>query len=72
MRGINFQSLLKNWDTIVHKLCEEASTHDVLQIVYQHVQLMEKDFKSRKINAEKIEQASKLIEQALKLLDPEG
>jgi len=72
MRGINFQSLLKNWDTIVYKLCEEVSTHDVLEIVIQNVHLMAKELNKNNIDSTKVESALVLLEQALELLDPEG
>ena len=72
MRGINFQSLLKNWDTIVYKLCEEVSTHDVLEVVIQNVHLMAKELNKNNIDSTKVESALVLLEQALELLDPEG
>lgn len=72
MRGINFQSLLKNWDAIVYKLCEEVSTHDVLEIVVKNVHLMAKELKKNNIDSTKVESALVLLEQALELLDPEG
>lgn len=72
MRGINYQSLLKNWDLITHKLCEEVSTHDVLNVVTSHVKLMVDDFKSKKMNSLKVEAAYKHLQAALELLDPEG
>lgn len=72
MRGINFRSLLQNWDTIVHKLCEEVTTHDVLNIVRDHVKLIVCDLEKNKINSEKAKKALKHIEEALILLDPES
>jgi hypothetical protein len=72
MRGINFQSMLKNWDLITHKLCEEVSTHDVLNVVTDHVKLMIDDFKGKKLDSSKVEAAYKHLQAALKLLDPEG
>lgn len=72
MRGINYQSMLKNWDLIIDKLCEEVSTHDVLSVVLQHVNLMADELESKKLNAEKVNKAKKLLEEALSLLNPEG
>jgi hypothetical protein len=72
MRGINFQSLLKNWDTIVHKLCEEVTTHDVLSIVTEHVKLIVDDLNKNKIDSSKAKEALEHLKQAIKLLDPEG
>jgi len=72
MRGINFQSLLKNWDLIIDKLCEEVSTHDVLQVATQHVKNMIPELKKKKIDSKKAEEAYKHLQAALKLLDPEG
>jgi hypothetical protein len=71
MRGINFQSLIKNWDTIVHKLCEEVSTHDVLEIVTQHVDLIISDLEKNKYNTAKAIEAKNHLQKALQLLDPE-
>lgn len=72
MRGINYQSMLKNWDLIIHKLCEEVSTHDVLEIVLKHVSIYIEDLKTHKMSTEKAEQARKHLEAALSLLNPEG
>jgi glucan phosphorylase len=71
MRGINFQSMLKNWDSIIHKLCEEVSTHDVLEIVKNHIQLMVEEFNKNKLNSSKIEEALNHVSIALELLNPE-
>ncbi len=71
MRGVNFQSMLKNWDSIIHKLCEEVSTHDVLEIVKNHIQLMVEEFNKNKLNSSKIEEALNHVSIALELLNPE-
>lgn len=71
MRGINFRSLLHNWDSVIHKLCEEVTTYDVLTIVRNHVELMVKDLKQNKINSDKAEKALKHLDEALSLLNPE-
>ena len=72
MRGINFQSMLKNWDAIIHKLCEEVSTHDVLEIVTKHVEVYAKELKNNKMNDKKAVDALNHLKKALALLDPEG
>lgn len=71
MRGINFRSLLSNWDTVVHKLCEEVTTYDVLTIVKEHVKLIIQDLEDQKINSDKAKKALVHLEQALALLNPE-
>lgn len=71
MRGVNFQSMLKNWDSIIHKLCEEVSTHDVLEIVKNHIQLMVEEFNKNKLNSSKIEEALNHVSIDLELLNPE-
>ena len=71
MRGINFRSLLNNWDSVIHKLCEEVTTYDVLTIVRNHVGLIVKDLKKNKMNSDKAEKALKHLDEALSLLNPE-
>lgn len=72
MRGIHYPSMVKNWDTIIYKLCEEVSTHDVLSIVTENVKLLVDDLKRNKINNSKAKEAYKHLQKALDLLNPEG
>jgi len=71
MRGIHFPSLLKNWDIIVDKLCEEISTHDVLLCIKENLLRKRKELAKNKYNVEKIDMSIKKLEEILKLIDPE-
>jgi hypothetical protein len=71
MRGINFQSLLKNWDLIIDKLCEEISTHDVLLVVQKNLISKREELNKNGYNCEKIDMAINKINQVLNLIDPE-
>jgi len=62
---------MREWNTIVHKICEETSTFDVLTVVLKHIEIMQKEFEEKKICSKKIEQAKEKIREALELIDPE-
>ena len=71
MKGINHRSLLQNWDTVLHKLCEECSVYDVLSIVSENLKNDLKKIKSLSLNDEKIIKAIEKISEAMMLLNPE-
>lgn len=71
MRGINLRSLISNWDAVVHKLCEEVTTYDVLTICLEHVKLVQQEFEKNKINSTKQKKAIEHLKKALELLNPE-
>jgi septum formation topological specificity factor MinE len=64
--------MLKNWDAIIHKLCEEVSTHDVLEIVTKHVEIYANELRINKMDDEKVVEALEHLKKALILLNPEG
>lgn len=70
-QGYNFKALVQKWEEIVHRLCDEVTPHDVLSAVKQYLDLVQKDFEKQNLNGERFKKASDLLEQVLKLLDPE-
>jgi gamma-glutamyl-gamma-aminobutyrate hydrolase PuuD len=71
MRGINYRSLLSNWDAIIDKLCEECSVHDVLSIIQQNLKKDAKRLESLSICPKKILEAIDKVGEAMVLLNPE-
>jgi broad-specificity NMP kinase len=71
MRGVNFQTLLKNWDLIIDKLCEEISTHDVLLVIQKNLINKREELNKHGYNLQKIDMAIVKINQVLNLIDPE-
>jgi hypothetical protein len=71
MRGINFQSLLKNWDLIVDKLCDEVSTHDILLVIRKNLEIKIRQYEENKFDTTKSKLALQKIDEILKLIDPE-
>lgn len=71
MRGINFQSLLKNWDLIIDKLCDEVSTHDILLAIKNNLDRKKYELEKNNYDAKRIKKAILKMEEILKLIDPE-
>ncbi len=79
MRGINYRALNSNWMSIIDKLCEEKTPHDVLDVVVQHLE-------QTKVMTEKLSMKSdnivcairdlkigiSHIKQGMRHIDPEG
>jgi hypothetical protein len=72
MKGINYRSLLANWDTIIDKLCDECSVHDVLGIITDNLQKDCKKLQSMSLSSKNIEEAIKKIKEAMVLINPES
>lgn len=71
LRGINFQSLLRNWDLIIDKLCDEVSTHDILMAIKSNLQRKKEEFDTNNFDSKKLNKAILKIDEVLKLIDPE-
>ena len=71
MKGINYRSMLLNWDAIIDKLCDECSAHDVLGVVLKNLKKDAKKLESLSLNSKKISDAISKIQDAMNLLDPE-
>ena len=71
MRGINFQSLLKNWDVIIDKLCDEITTFDVLTVIRNNLARKSEELQKNNYDNKKIKNAIQKLDEVLKLIDPE-
>jgi len=79
MRGINYRALNSNWMSIIEKLCDEKTPHDVLDVVVQHLEntkIMSEKLSMKSdniINAIKeINRGIYHIKQGMRHIDPEG
>lgn len=71
MRGINFQALLKNWDVIIDKLCDEITTFDVLTVIRNNLARKSEELQKNNYDNKKIKNAIQKLDEVLKLIDPE-
>ena len=71
MKGINYRVLMNNWDTIVDKICDEMTPHDVLRVVADHIKRNINDSKKHKIPFSNLEEGHKLIIEAMNKINPE-
>lgn len=72
MRGINYRQLLSNWDSILYKLCEECTPHDCLGQIRLYLESSAKTAHSSGVQFAQINKAIKLIDEAMKCIDPES
>lgn len=72
MKGINYRSLIANWDAIIEKLCEECTPHDVLGVVHDHLNKCVMKFNALGVQADNMQRAIVKIEEAMKEIDPDG
>lgn len=79
MRGINYRSLNSNWISIIDKLCEEKTPHDVLDVVVQHLEQTKDIAEKLSMKSDSIENAIRYlkigilnIKQGMRHIDPEG
>lgn len=79
MRGISYRAMSENWISIVDKLCDEKTPHDVLGVVLEHLKttkiMAEKmAFRSDNLNyaIRELEQAVHHIKMGMKHIDPES
>jgi hypothetical protein len=72
MKGLNYNSLLSNWDLIIDKLCEECTPHDVLGVVLKNLQNTASMCEKLKIKNDNLNMAISNIEEAMKLINPES
>lgn len=68
---INFKKLLSDWDNILIRMCDEFTTHDVLEVVSEYLNLVISDCKDYDFACDKVKKAKKLLDEAVNLLDPE-
>ena len=71
MKKPNYVWMLQNWQQVVKKLCEECTTHDVLEVFCLHVDEMADQLDSAGMSSRKVREAASKIREALSLLDPE-
>jgi hypothetical protein len=71
MKGINYRSMISNWEAIIEKLCDECSVHDVLGVVITNLKRDAKKLESLSICPKKILGAIDKVGEAMSLLDPE-
>ena len=71
MRGLNYNKMLKEWDRIIDKVCEECTPHDVLMVVRQHLERQATKNKELGLKGDKFDKAVKHITQAMKHINPE-
>lgn len=71
MRKPNYAWLLQNWQLVITKLCEECSTHDVLELFCRHVEDVADELDAAGISSKNARQAGGKLREALALLDPE-
>jgi hypothetical protein len=79
MRGINYRSLNEKWISIIDKLCDEKTPHDVLGVVVDHLKatkvITEKmGYKSENLahGIRELERGIMHIKLGMKHIDPEG
>lgn len=71
MRGVNYRQLLANWDTVIDKLCEECTPHDVLGVVKRHLERSSEDARRSGLNFGNIDKAIELLTGVMSCIDPE-
>ncbi len=71
MKGINYRSLLDNWEAVIDKLCEECTPYDVLEVVAKNVNNIIVLTEKLKVHNQHLKDAQAKIQEAMKLLDPE-
>jgi hypothetical protein len=69
--AINVRRLVKDWDNVIIKLCDEVTPHDVIEVVATYLDLIVSDCEQFDFECEKVKKAKELLNQALQLLDPE-
>lgn len=72
MRGINYRSLVSNWESVIDKLCEEVTPFDVMNVVLKHVKNTAKICEDVNVPNKNLNDFIQQVEEALKLIDPEG
>jgi len=72
MKGINYNSMLANWDLIIEKLCEECTPHDVLGVVVENLERTRQMCEKMSFNQDHLAQAIDNIKLAMKLINPES
>ncbi len=72
MSRLNHRKLLAEWDTIIMRLCEEVTTHDVLGVIDEYLGLVAGDLKRLKRDGSRVAQCRKHIQEARKAIDPES
>ncbi len=71
MRRPNYNWILQNWRLVASKLCEEVTTHDMLDMFIDHVQEARAELDRARINSTKYQQALLKLQEAKALLDPD-
>lgn len=71
MRGVNFRMLLANYRSVVDKLCDELSTHDILCAIKENLARKVCELEKNKFSTEKTKLALKKLDEVLELIDPE-
>ena len=71
MRGINYRSLMANWEAILDKLCDEITPHDVLMVIVKHLQHTAEMSEKLAYKNDHIKKCIEKIEEAMALIDPE-
>lgn len=71
-RKPNYNWLLANWSTVIRKLCEECSTHDVLGVFCDHLEDASVKLEHAGISPKKTQRALSKLREAMRLIDPEG
>jgi hypothetical protein len=72
MKGINYNSMLANWDVIIEKLCEECTPHDVLGVVVRNLENTRQMCEKLSVKQDHLKQAIINIQSAMDLINPES
>ena len=71
MKGINYRVLMNNWDTVVEKICDEMTPHDVLRVVAKYVQQNIDESKKHNLTTSHLVEGHRKLIEAMIHLDPE-
>jgi hypothetical protein len=71
MRGINYRSLLNNWEEIVEKLCDELTPHDILGVIANHLNKTADISEKMSYKSDHLREAVKKINEAMQMVNPE-
>jgi len=71
MRGINHREMLSKWDSVIQKICDECTPHDVLGVVASHLNNVVKEKRRLNLCGRKEQLAIELIKEAMENISPD-
>lgn len=66
----SFKQVLAHWEDVVHRLCDEVTPHDVLEVVKDYLELVSNDIQAFNLNNSRFNKAKELVTLAMNEINP--